>query len=190
MTEQDDALAPAPMYAIRDLLERSREPVELDAIDRQLLQLLYDDARLSQRNLAAQVGMSAPAVAERIARLERSKVIKRHTIEVDWAGVGYPMLIVLPLSISASADVLAVVRGLQDIPEMIEITVLTGSYDMMVRFRVKDHVDLQNLLLERIWPIPGIQRVETMLSLGQITNNSPLKRLLAPVMPEQDHEGH
>lgn len=190
MTEQVDPIRPAPMYDIRDLLERSREPVDLDAVDRQLLLHLYEDSRTSQRSLAAKVGMSAPAVAERIARLERARVIKRHTIEVDWAALGYPMLIVLPITISASADVLGVVTGLQEIPELIEITVLTGSYDMMVRFRVKDHVDLQNLLLERIWPIPGIQRVETMLSLGQITNESPLVRFFEPKTASGEDKGH
>lgn len=180
MTEQVNPSRHSPMFEIRDLLERSRDPFDLDAIDRQLLQHLYEDARISQRSLAAKVGMSAPAVAERIARLERARVIKRHTIEVDWAAIGYPMLIVLPITISASADVLAVVTALRGIPELIEITVLTGSYDMMARFRVKDHIDLQNLLLERIWPIAGIQRVETMLSLGQITNSSPLVQFFAP----------
>lgn len=189
MTEQVNPIRPAPMFDIRDLLERSRPMVELDPVDRHLLQLLYEDARTSQRSLAATVGMSAPAVSERIARLERSGVIRRHTIEVDWAAIGYPMLIVLPITISASADVLAVVTGLKNIPELIELTVLTGSYDMMARFRVKDHVDLQNLLLERIWPIPGIQRVETMLSLGQITNGSPLVRFFAPETPTEADEG-
>jgi len=174
-----EAVKPAPMYDIRDLLERSREPVELDAVDRKLLEHLYEDARISQRSLAAKVGMSPPAVAERVARLERAQVIRRHTIDVDWAAIGYPMLIVLPIKISESANVLAVVTALQDIPELIEVMVLTGTYDMMARFRVRDHRHLQQLLLERIWPIPGLQRVETMLSLGQITNDSPLVRFFA-----------
>lgn len=170
----------APARDLRALIERGRERIDLDAVDRQILTALYEDSRISQRSLAARVGMSAPAVAERIARLERSKVIKRHTIEVDWDAVGYPMLVVMPLTFSAGADVLAVVTTLRGIPELVELTVLTGSYDMMARFRVKDHVDLQNLLLEHIWPIPGLQRVETMLSLGQIANRSPLVALLDP----------
>ena len=169
----DEPLKPAPMFDIRELLERSREPVELDSVDRQLLQHLYEDSRVSQRSLAAKVGMSAPAVAERVARLERSRIIKRHSIEIDWAALGYPMLVVIPIKISASANVLEVVTALQKIPELTEVMVLTGTYDMMARFRVKDYVDLQHLLLEKIWPIPGLQRVETMLSLGQIADAHP-----------------
>jgi len=176
----DNIQQPSPARDLRSLLERSRERLDLDAVDRQILMALYEDSRISQRSLAAKVGMSAPAVAERISRLERAEVIKRHTIEVDWDAVGYPMLVVMPLTFSAGADVLAVVTTLRSIPELVELTVLTGSYDMMARFRVKDHVDLQNLLLEHIWPIPGLQRVETMLSLGQISNKSPLVRLLNP----------
>lgn len=186
MTE--DTTHPAPARDLRALLERSRERVELDVVDRQILMALYEDSRISQRSLAAKVGMSAPAVAERISRLERAEVIKRHTIEVDWDAVGYPMLVVMPLTFSAGADVLAVVTTLRSIPELVELTVLTGSYDMIARFRVKDHVDLQNLLLEHIWPIPGLQRVETMLSLGQISNKSPLVRLLDPHVDSDSRE--
>lgn len=174
----DEPLKPAPMFDIRDLLERSREPMDLDSVDRQILQHLYEDSRISQRSLAAKVGMSAPAVAERVSRLERANVIKRHTIEIDWAALGYPMLIVIPIKISTSANVLDVVAALQAIPELTEVMVLTGTYDMMARFRVKDHVDLQHLLLEKIWPIPGLQRVETMLSLGQIADTHPLSRFI------------
>jgi Lrp/AsnC family transcriptional regulator for asnA, asnC and gidA len=175
----DGGLKPAPMFDIRDLLERSREPVELDGIDRQLLFLLGEDSSISRRSLAAKIGMSAPAVADRIARLERANVIKRHTIEVDWAAIGYPMLIIIPIKFSASANVLDVVTALREIPELVEIVVLTGTYDMMARFRVRDHSDLQQLMLEKVWPIPGLQRVETMLSLGRIADTSPLAKVFA-----------
>jgi Lrp/AsnC family transcriptional regulator for asnA, asnC and gidA len=161
-------------------MERVREPVDLDAIDRQILHHLYEDSRISQRSLAAKVGMSAPAVAERIARLERTNVITRHTIDVDWAALGYPMLVVIPIKITSSANMVSVVAALREIPELTEVMVLAGSYDMMARIRVKDHIDLQRLLIERIWSIPGLDRVETMLSLGKIANTSALTRLFAP----------
>ncbi|MEH3089425.1 MAG: Lrp/AsnC family transcriptional regulator, partial [Microbacterium arborescens] len=57
------------------------------------------------RSIAADVGMSAPAVAERIARLERGHVIQRHTIELDWAALGHPMLVVMPMRLAGDADV-------------------------------------------------------------------------------------
>jgi DNA-binding Lrp family transcriptional regulator len=94
-----------PPFDMGSLLQDPVVPIEIDPIDRQLLDLLYTDSRISQRSLAAKVGMSAPAVAERIARMERAQVIKRHTIEVDWAALGYGMLIVIPIRVTSIGNV-------------------------------------------------------------------------------------
>ena len=57
---------------------------------------------------------------------------------------------------------------------MTELLLLTGSYDMMARFVVRDHKQLQWLLLERVWSIPGLRHVETMISLGTLCRRSEL----------------
>lgn len=164
--------------ALRDLLEPEREALDLDATDRRILHQLHQDARISMRSLAAEVGMSAPAVAERIARMERGHVIRRHSIELDWAALGYPMLVILPLRLSATADALGVIEQLRDIPALTEVLVLASSYDLMARFRVRDHADLQRLLIERIWTIPGIEHAETMISLGRLADPTPLEHVI------------
>jgi Lrp/AsnC family leucine-responsive transcriptional regulator len=170
-------------FDISELLEDTREPIEIDAVDRRLLDLLYGDSRISQRRLAAEVGMSAPAVAERIARMERANVIKRHTIEVDWAALGYGMVIVIPIRITEIGNVATVIAELRAIPELTELILLTGTYDMIARFRVKDSAHLQRLLLERVWHISGLQRVETMLSLGIFSGEADLVRSLVDESP-------
>jgi Lrp/AsnC family transcriptional regulator, leucine-responsive regulatory protein len=77
---------------------RARPPVGLqndgrllDAVDRRLLALLGDNARTSISELARQVGMSAPAVRERVTRLEQAGVIRGYRANVDPAGVGLPV---------------------------------------------------------------------------------------------------
>ena len=61
----------APLSGLVDVVARPARPVALDAVDLDLLRLLASDARMSQRRLARDLGMSPPAVGERIARLER-----------------------------------------------------------------------------------------------------------------------
>jgi Lrp/AsnC family leucine-responsive transcriptional regulator len=167
-----------PPFDMGSLLQDPVVPIEIDPIDRQLLDLLYTDSRISQRSLAAKVGMSAPAVAERIARMERAQVIKRHTIEVDWAALGYGMLIVIPIRVTSIGNVARIISELRAIPELTELILLTGTYDMIARFRIKDSAHLQRLLLERVWHVEGLQRVETMLSLGLFSEESTLVRNL------------
>jgi len=74
--------------------------------------------------------------------------------------------------------VATVIAELREIPELTELILLTGTYDMIARFRVKDSAHLQRLLLERVWHISGLQRVETMLSLGLFSGEASLVRSL------------
>lgn len=158
----------SPMSSMTLEVLPSTPLVELDEVDRQLLKLLLQDPRLSQRQLAREIGMSPPAVGERIARLERQGLVRGYTTVVDWAALGYPGLVYIPMTLTTDADVAEIVGALRSIPELTELVVVTGSYDLFARFRIRDHSHLQRLLLDRIWPIRGLQRIETFLGLGEI----------------------
>ncbi|MGX1695725.1 Lrp/AsnC family transcriptional regulator [Microbacterium keratanolyticum] len=160
------------------LLEPAREEVALDATDRRILHALHEDSRISMRALATEVGMSAPAVTERVARLEREHVIHRHSIEMDWSALGYPLLVVLPIKLSSPSNAPSVIAELQQIPALTEILVMASTYDIMARFRVRDHADLQRLLIERVWTISGIERTEMMLSIGRVVDPTPLRHII------------
>ncbi|WP_341953130.1 Lrp/AsnC family transcriptional regulator [Salinibacterium sp. TMP30] len=163
---------------IIDLLVPSIPKVELDSIDLQLIRHLHEDSSISLRSLGALVGMSAPSVGERVARLERTGVIRRRSIEMDWSAMGRPMLVVIPIKITSDAKMLTVIEALQSISSLTEILILSGTYDMMARFRLKDHAELQTLLLEKLGAVPGLQRVEAMISLGRVDDTSPLSHIL------------
>lgn len=174
---------PSTMAGLSKAVARARPAVPLDHIDHQLLALLAEDPRLSQRQLAQRVGMSPPAIGERIARLERHGVIRGYTIDVDWAAVGRPVLVYIPMTIAAGSDLEQLVEDLRAIPELDELTVVTGGYDLMARFRLRDHAHLQELLLDRLYPIPGLRRFETFLSLGEIPASTRLAERLAEEAP-------
>lgn len=168
----------SPMSRMTQEVEKPRAVVELDEIDRKLLLLLCEDPRVSQRQLAREVGMSPPAVGERIARLERQGLIRGYTTVVDWSALGYPGLVYIPMTLSADADLTEILRELRAIAELTELVVVTGSYDMIARFRIRDHAHLQTLLLDRIWPIRGLQRIETFLSLGEVVRERSIREIL------------
>ena len=79
----------APLARLSEVCSKAAPRVELDDLDLALLRALAADARQSQRALARQIEMSPPAVADRLARLERSGVIRGYRVEVDWAALGY-----------------------------------------------------------------------------------------------------
>ena len=67
----------------------------LDETNRRLIVALQEDARLSLAELGRRVGLSAPAVAERLARLEQAGVIRGYHADIDPRAVGYPLDVVL-----------------------------------------------------------------------------------------------
>lgn len=166
------------MSGLAGFVERQGPPVPLDDIDRELVRRLAADPRASQRQLAREISMSGPAVGERIARLERAGVIRGYTVSVDWAALGFPVLAYIPISIAPGADLAQILTDLHDVPELEELVAVTGTYDLIARFRLRDHAHLQALLLEQLWQIDGLQRIETFLSLGEVRGASLLQRLL------------
>ncbi|MEV8358173.1 Lrp/AsnC family transcriptional regulator [Microbacterium sp. NPDC076895] len=175
---------PSPMASMTFEVLPTVDVVGFDDVDRQLLRLLVADPRVSQRQLAREVGMSPPAVGERIARLERQGLITGYTTVVDWAALGYPGIVYIPMTLATDADVQGIVSALRDLPELSDLTVVTGSYDLMARFRIRDHAHLQRLLLDRIWPIRGLQRIETFLGIGEIVRTRTPATLLGGAEPE------
>src|SRR5690606_33630929 len=112
------------------------------------------DARASQRRIASEIGMSGPAVGERIARLERLGVIQGYTISVDWALLGYPVLVFLSVTVQHGVDLSETMAAMAAIDEVEEIAVATGGTDFLVRCRVRGHDHLRSMVL-RVWESPG-----------------------------------
>src|SRR5215475_6915631 len=88
----------APLARLTEVASPSAAKVEVDDLDLALLRALADDARQSQRALARAIEMSAPAVADRLARLERSGVIRGYRVDIDWAAIGYPVVVYLAVT--------------------------------------------------------------------------------------------
>src|SRR5215475_385014 len=158
----------APLARLTEVASPSAAKVEVDDLDLALLRALADDARQSQRALARAIEMSAPAVADRLARLERSGVIRGYRVDIDWAALGYPMVVYVAVTASAGMDLSEIIKAIKAVPEAEDMSVVTGGLDLLVRFRVRDHAHLRELLLTEIFTINGVQRTETFLSLADV----------------------
>lgn len=156
----------APLARLAEVASPSTEKIEVDELDLTLLRALAADARQSQRALARAVGMSPPAIADRLARLERLGAIRGYRVELDWAALGYPVVVYLAVSANPGADLSEIARSIRTLPEAQDMSVVTGAFDLLVRLRVRDHTHLRELLLNTIFQIPGVQRTETFLSLA------------------------
>jgi Lrp/AsnC family transcriptional regulator, leucine-responsive regulatory protein len=118
---------------------------QLDATNRQLIAALQENARLSLAELGRRVGLTAPAVGERLARLEESGVIRGYHADVDPRALGYALSVVL--RIRPAARMIAKVAELaQDTPEVTECHRVTGEDCFVMRVHVRDVLHLEELI--------------------------------------------
>ncbi|MBV9231664.1 MAG: Lrp/AsnC family transcriptional regulator, partial [Chloroflexi bacterium] len=99
----------------------------LDSTDWKILRELQQDSRLSYNELGRRVGLSAPAAAERVRRLEEAGVITGYTAQIDPAKVGMPMLALIHLRCDQGSCLLRT-STIEEFPEVLELHKLSGSH--------------------------------------------------------------
>jgi Lrp/AsnC family leucine-responsive transcriptional regulator len=126
---------------------------KLDAVDWRLLELLQEDARLGYAELGRRVSLSAPAVAERVRRLEEEGVLTGYHADVDVAKLGFPMQAVIRIIASGKlAD--TIFQQVRDIPEVLECHRVTGHDSHVVRAAIRSVEHLEDVL-RRLAPHEG-----------------------------------
>jgi Lrp/AsnC family leucine-responsive transcriptional regulator len=119
--------------------------VKLDATSRRLLQELERDARISLAELGRRVSLSAPAVAERVQRLERDGVITGYRAEIDPKALGYPIAVVVRVR-PASRQLQRIPEIARETPEVVECYRITGEDCFLLKLHVRAIDDLEEIL--------------------------------------------
>ena len=122
---------------------------KLDTLDKKILNIVMENARIPSKDIALQCGVSRAAIHQRIQRLIDMKVI---------IGSGY---IVNPHKLGYNTC---------KIPEVVECHFTTGPYSMLIKLYAYDNQHLMQLLNDRIQHVPGVTETETLISLEQSMN--------------------
>jgi Lrp/AsnC family leucine-responsive transcriptional regulator len=117
----------------------------VDAANRRLLAELQDDARLSLAELGRRVGLSSPAVAERLARLEEAGVITGYRAEIDPRALGWALSVVIRIR-PAPRELAKVAELARRTPEIVECHRVTGEDCYIMKAHVRAVDDLEELI--------------------------------------------
>jgi Lrp/AsnC family transcriptional regulator, leucine-responsive regulatory protein len=158
----------------------------LDETDVRILEYLAEDARLSQRAIARAVGMSPPAVADRISRLETLGVIQGYRAQIDYALLGRTLTVVVGITSERSDNQRELAQKVLAIPEVEGVDLVTGEDDLRVRLRVRDQPHLNEVYFERLLTLPGIRHTETTLVLYGFTPDNFAKQVLNSLPTPQE----
>jgi Lrp/AsnC family leucine-responsive transcriptional regulator len=142
----------------------------LDKLDRHILRLLQEDARMSMKDLAEQVGLSLTPCIERVRRMERDGVITGYYARINPAAVGAKLLVFVEITLnqkSASAfDQFR--REVLRIPEVMECHLVSGDFDYLIKARIREMAEYRKLLGDMLLQLPGAAQSKSYVVMEEI----------------------
>ena len=151
--------------------------MQLDRYDRQILQLLQLDGRISNQELADKIGLSPSPCLRRVRALEESGLIRGYQVQLDAKKLGLSLMALIHISMDQHTPERFehFEAQIRDIPEVLECLLITGqSADYQLKVVVKDMDAYQELLLNRITRIPGVSGVHSSFVLRRVVDGAAL----------------
>jgi Lrp/AsnC family leucine-responsive transcriptional regulator len=145
----------------------------LDRIDREIIELLRGDGRLSYRELGEQVCLSPNTVADRVRRLVAERVLRGFTARVDLGALELSVQAFIDIKMLPATSAEHFEAVIQTIPGVIEANLVTGTYDYLLRVACRDHADLMRLV-EALRKQAGVQDTHSRVVLKQMELAGPL----------------
>jgi len=156
-------------------LRNREEKAALDRIDREIVAALSNNARLSNKELAARVGLAPSSCLERFRRLVRDGVLTGFRAEVDAKalGLGLEAMISVRLKQHTRESFEAFRAHVQTLPEVIDAYHVTGANDFLVHVRVADADRLRDFAIDAFTTRPEVGHLETALVFEHVRGAGP-----------------
>ena len=140
---------------------------QLDDLDLQILDILIKDCRTPYLEIARMCHVSGGTIHVRMKKMEELNIIKGSRILLNLPKLGYDVCCFVGIYIDKTSSYTEVVNEMSKINEVVELHLTTGDYTLFAKFICKNISDLQDILLNKINVIHGIQRTDTIISLNQ-----------------------
>lgn len=139
----------------------------LDELDIQILDILIKDSRTPFLEIARQCHVSGGTIHVRMNKMQELGIIKGTKLIIDNSKLGYDVCCFIGIYLDKAASFNSVVDELRKINEIVELHYTTGQYSIFIKVICKSISNLQQLLINKIQVISGIQRTNTFISLSQ-----------------------
>jgi DNA-binding Lrp family transcriptional regulator len=150
--------------------------MELDATDWKILGLLQLDARMSNVDLARQVGLSPSPCLNRVRALEKGGYISRYVTLLDPLRVGLKVSVFIQVTLEKQIEpaLETFQRAIRDRPEVMECYLMTGDADYLLRVVVPDLQALEHFILNFLSRVPGVGNIKSSFALKQVKYQTAL----------------
>jgi Lrp/AsnC family transcriptional regulator, leucine-responsive regulatory protein len=153
--------------------------MKLDPTDKQILEKLQANAKITNSQLALEIGLSAAPTLERVRKLENAGLIKSYHAQVDTEklGLGVGIFIQVSLSSHKKNQIKSFVEKINKISEVVECHHITGSGDFLLKVLTKDIPSYQELILEKLVDIEEIGNMQSMVILSTFKDSKVMPLL-------------
>lgn len=146
---------------------------KLDKVDLQILRTLQENARLTTKELAAQVSLSSTPVFERLKRLEREGYIKKYiaVLDADKLNQGFVVFCNVKLRRMNKDIAMEFTRIIQNIPEVTECYNISGSYDYLLKIHAPNMKYYQEFIINVLGTIDSLGSLESMFVMDEVKHD-------------------
>ena len=141
--------------------------LNLDALDRQILRMISDDARIPFLEVARACNVSGAAIHQRIQKLTNAGIIKGSQFLIEPERIGYETCAYVGLYLKDPESFDKVVEALKLIPEVVECHYTTGGYDLFIKLYARNNHHLLNIIHDKLQPL-GLARSETIVAFNAV----------------------
>ncbi|MCD6592955.1 Lrp/AsnC family transcriptional regulator [Candidatus Bathyarchaeota archaeon] len=147
--------------------------VKIDSIDKEILRMLQDDARISFKKIAEKIGVSEATIFVRVKKLRKNGVIKRFTaiVSPDLLGKNLTAFVLINTEPKNLEHVLDALSSMDDVYEVYDVT---GTYYVIVKIRTENRKTLAEII-DKIGMIDGVTRTETAIVLKCVKEETRIK---------------
>lgn len=146
----------------------------LDQTDFQILRILQGNARISNADLARELGMAPSGTLERVKKLEQKGIINSYEVNINPAAVGLNLLAFINIKTKDAIGSDETGKALSKIPEVLEVHNITGVYCFLVKIRVENSARLMEVMRKSLSPIKSIVETQTIIVLETIKDSQQL----------------
>lgn len=151
--------------------------IKLDRIDKHILNLMQSNGRISNLELADQVGLSPTPCSRRVKRLEESGLIDRHVTILNAKSLGLDLTIIIGISMDRHTPdrFESFEKAIKEMPEVMECSIVTGqSADFLLKVLVKDMSEYETFLLGKLTKIEGVSGVHSSFVLREVIKKTEI----------------
>ncbi|NSW89412.1 MAG: Lrp/AsnC family transcriptional regulator [Firmicutes bacterium] len=142
----------------------------MDSIDIRILKLLQKNARITASDIGSEIGLSVPAVSDRLKKLEASGIIQQYTTIINPKNLKKELTAIMFISLERPKFTERFVDYVKGEDEILECHYLAGDFDYALKIVTENTSTLESLL-NRIKNVQGVQKTRTIVVLSTVKNN-------------------